>query len=405
MKSIAVIGLGMSPADLTQTQLQLIQQAEILIGGRRLLGFFPDHPALKKEISADIAGLIDFIQERMQKKTVVVLASGDPLFYGIGASLIDALGPEQVTIYPNVSTVAAAFAKIKEPWHDAACLSLHGRKRERTLREVLANQDKIALFTDPHHNPAWLAQFLLTQGRLDFKMYVLERLGSDSEKVGCFEPAIASQMVFSEPNLVILKRKAFPASAPALLQLGLPDQFYDHEAGLITKAEVRAITISKLRLSSEHILWDLGAGSGSVGIEAALFIRKGGIYAVEKNGQRIQQIENNKDRFKVANLHIVQADLPQGLERLPRPQRIFIGGGGQHLEDIIQSAAVCLKKQGIMVINTVILAHVTMALSTLQGLGMHPAVTQVQISRGRSMPGGERLEAQNPVWIISAQRA
>ena len=158
MAPISIIGLGLSPKDLTSKHERIIHNADILVGGKRHLEFFKDHPGLKKEISADIRDVVQFIRDHMQTNTITVISSGDPLFFGIGSALIRALGPAQVCIYPNISTVAAAFSRIKSSWHDARIVSLHGRNDQSELLDVLLKNDKVAVYTDPRKNPAWLAQ-------------------------------------------------------------------------------------------------------------------------------------------------------------------------------------------------------------------------------------------------------
>jgi precorrin-6B C5,15-methyltransferase / cobalt-precorrin-6B C5,C15-methyltransferase len=149
------------------------------------------------------------------------------------------------------------------------------------------------------------------------------------------------------------------------------------------------------------VLWDLGAGSGSVAIECSLLLGKGRIVAVEKDPLRVEQIKANAARFGVRNLTVVQAVLPAGLKRLPKPHRIFIGGGGRDLPPIISEAARHLKPDGIVVISAVLLQNVQDAKAVLRRLGFGTEVVQVQIHRSREMPWGERLEALNPVWIIT----
>ncbi|MBW1759002.1 MAG: precorrin-6y C5,15-methyltransferase (decarboxylating) subunit CbiE [Deltaproteobacteria bacterium] len=415
---VSIIGMGLSPRDLTAKHIELIQSADILIGGARHLAYFKNYPAAKKEITKDIKGLIEYLKDRIKdhsSQSIVILASGDPLFFGIGSVLTNALGPDNVTVYPNITSVAAAFSLIKEPWSDAHIVSLHGRDRKKEFLEMLLKTDKIAVFTDPGRNPAWLADFMLKNGFADFDMCVFEQLGSSSEHFEWYElPTAAVQKEFSEPNLVVLKRKKSAHESNETKQTkndqsvelypGAPDSWFDHQKGLITKAEVRAVTLSKLRLASNHILWDLGAGSGSVSMESSLFVKTGKIFAVEKELDRIRQIQNNKDRFGVKNLEIINAVLPEALENLPRPDRIFIGGGGSDLENIIISAAQYLNDMGIMVINTVLIANIDTALGTLERIGFKTEIVQVQINRGRNMPWGKRLEAQNPVWIISGTK-
>jgi len=404
MKAVSIIGMGMGPEDLTARHKAIIERADILVGGRRHLEQFNDIPAQKKPIGKDINGIIEFVRAQSKLQKIVVLASGDPLFYGIGARMADALGARRVRIYPNISSVAAAFARIKEPWDDAAIISLHGRKNDDRLFSAMEGENKIAVFTDPKKNPAWLAARLIEKEFLNFKMCVLEALGNDSERFDWYPLPEAAKMKFAEPNMVVLKRSPLESKPNKKLHLGAPDTWYDHRGGLITKSEIRAIALSKLRLEPHHTLWDLGAGSGSISIEAALFIKKGKILAVEQNPVRIEHIKNNKKQFNVGNLKVVQAELPEGLSRLPRPDRIFIGGGGNDLKAIVTAGAKYLKPAGRLVINTVLIPNLQMAMATLNQLKFETEVIQVQINRSRQMPWAERFEAQNPVWIISGFR-
>jgi len=404
MKPVTIIGMGMGPEDLTAKHLKIIERADILVGGQRLLNHFKDSAALKKPITKDIDGVVGFVKKQMKSKKIVVLSSGDPLYFGIGARLAAALGTQNVLIYPNISSVSAAFARIKEPWNDVRVVSLHGRKNEAELFGALEKENIIAVFTDPKNNPAWLAERLIEDGYMNFKMCVLEAIGSDSERSDWYTLRRAARMNFSEPNMVVLKRSLPDAQTKRNLCLGTPDHHFDHESGLITKSEIRAITLSKLRLESDHVLWDLGAGSGSISIEASLLIKKGKIVAIEQNPARIEQIKNNTKRFNVKNLKIIQAQLPDGLNNLPQPNCIFIGGGGKDLKNIITEAAGYLKPAGRIIINTVLIPNLQVALTTLRQLKFETEAIQVQINRSRQMPWAQRFEAQSPVWIITGIR-
>jgi precorrin-6Y C5,15-methyltransferase (decarboxylating) len=404
MKIVTIIGMGLTPKDLTAEHLKVIEEADILVGGKRLLEHFAQCSAQKKTIDKNIKDVIDFVKNRMTSQSIVVLASGDPLFFGIGARLVQALGAENVVIYPNISSVAAAFARIKEPWSKVRVVSLHGRNNESALFKALEKENVVAVFTDPNNSPARLAQRLKEEDFVNFKMCVLESLGSTEERIDWYRLDRAAEMTFAEPNLAILKRSSKDLKWMKPLHLGLPDNYYHHQQGLITKSEIRAITLSKLRLLKDHVLWDLGAGSGSVSIEASLLVPAGKVFALEKNPERIQQIEINKRRFGVNNLEIVQTVLPQGLGELPRPDRIFIGGGGQDLGKIINAAVTFLKPDGLVVVNTVLMQNLQAAAETLKALDFKTSKVQVQISRSQDMPWGDRLEAQNPVWIISGIR-
>jgi precorrin-6Y C5,15-methyltransferase (decarboxylating) len=211
-------------------------------------------------------------------------------------------------------------------------------------------------------------------------------------------------MTFSEPNLLILKRSNGKSGSRKTPHLGIPDQHFAHEKGLITKAEIRAVSLAKLQLRPGQVLWDLGAGSGSIAIEASVLVGDGKVIAVEKNEKRIGQINANIDRFEVCNVAVVQAVLPDGLGDLPPPDRVFIGGGGRDLKAIIIAAASFLTANGIVVVNTVLTPNVLTATETLESLGFKTTTVQVQVNHSRKMPWSERLEAQNPVWIVSGIR-
>jgi len=404
MKPVTVIGMGLSPEDLTERHKQIIRKADVLVGGKRHLSSFMDTPALKKEITRDLKGAIDFIRAHMQEKDVVVLASGDPLFFGIGAIIANALGPDQIEVLPNISSIAGAFSRIKEPWSDVKVISLHGRDRESELLKAIKTHERVAVFTDPQRTPSWLADFLISNNAGEMNMGVFERLSAPDEKTGWYGLEEAALLDFSEPNVVVLKRTKQALGATSTLHLGMAEEEFDHEGGIITKPEIRAVTLAKLSLLPHHILWDLGAGSGSVAIEAGLFITNGKIFAVEEKAERIQQIRSNINRFGAACVEVIQAVLPAGLEGLPSPDRVFIGGGGQKLEQIVGVAASLMASGGVMVINAVLLDNLETAVRTLRESGFETEVVQVQIQRSKPMPWSQRFEAQNPVWIISGRK-
>jgi precorrin-6Y C5,15-methyltransferase (decarboxylating) len=410
---VTIIGMGMSPADLTDTQKDCINRADLLAGGRRHLEAFPDFGGRTHVVDRHLKELVADLRQRGPTEKAVVLASGDPLFYGIGSYLIDVLGRDQVIVSPNVSAVAVAFARIKTPWQDARFLSLHGRELTQAMLVDLARHPKWAIFTDPKHSPAWLAEQLAAAGLTDFDFWVLSRLGTAEEDVVCLDLAAAAEQVATiagaDPNLVVLLKRETggdPQPPTEPWHLGLPETAFDHEAGLITKSEVRAVTLAKLELSP-HLplsLWDLGAGSGSVAVEAAQMLMRGRVVAVEQNEQRVTMIENNRKKFGCPNLQVVTARLPEGMANLPRPDRVFIGGGGRDLPAIIQAAARRLNPGGILVINTVLLGSLAMARKTLAGLGLQHDTVQIQVSRSSAMPWDERLVPQTPVWIIKTKK-
>ncbi|RUA03174.1 MAG: bifunctional cobalt-precorrin-7 (C(5))-methyltransferase/cobalt-precorrin-6B (C(15))-methyltransferase [Deltaproteobacteria bacterium] len=399
MNKVVVIGMGLSPGDLTAAHLDLIRSADILMGGRRHLDGFESLAVQKEVITGRIDDAITFIRRHMEQKRIVVLASGDPLFFGIGARISSELGADRVTIRPNITSVAAAFARINLPWSESRIVSLHGRDRKWAVLDALKEGVPVAVLTDHRHTPGWLAGWLRDRGVFDVKLAVFEQLGMPEEVFGWYGLAEAIERRFARPNVVILK----PDRPRVNPWLGMEDDLFDREKGLITKAEVRAVTLSKLALRPGQTFWDLGAGSGSVGIEAAVLLGEGRIVAVEQKSSRVAQIRANARRQGVFNLDVVQARLPDGLDGLPGPDRIFIGGGGKNLTAIIAAAAGYLPAGGVMVTNTILLDNLTASIDALEAAGFETGVTQVQISNSKSMPYSRRFEPQNPVWIITGK--
>ncbi len=400
---IDIIGIGLSADDLTQRQREIIRQADVLVGGARLLEFFRDLDCAKKVIDRDLGGLVDFLRQEMTRARIVVLASGDPLFFGIGAYLAATLGPDRVEIHPNVSALAAAFARLKLPWHDAAFVSCHGRRDSGKLRKALSQSSKVAVFTDPDHDPAWVARRALAWGAVRFRMWVLEQLGTSAEKVRSFTLAEASGMKFSEPNMVILVQ-ADDTPLTGVPFFGMPDNWFVRREAMITKSEVRAVSLARLRLFPEAVVWDLGAGSGAVAIEAGVLAYKGRIFAVEKDAGRLAQLESNCRRLKASNVTAVRAVMPAGLDRLPPADRVFIGGGGRQLTAILEVVAARTNPDAVVVVNTVLLSSLEASLAFFKKAGWQAEAVQVQVSYGRPLGEGLRFAAGNPVWIIQAIR-
>jgi precorrin-6Y C5,15-methyltransferase (decarboxylating) len=402
MRQVHVVGMGMSAGDLTAAQLEVIRSAEILVGGRRHLAQFPDMPADNHVIEGRLAGTIEFIKAHRNHRRIVVLASGDPLFYGIGGRLIRELGCDHVTVLPNTSSIAAAFAKINEPWGGAAVVSLHARDRRFEVLAALKSAAMAAVLTDHRHTPKWLARWLNTRGVDHVKMAVFENLGSDQESFDWYSLAQAAEKSFARPNVVILKRNGEDGGASGLT-LGMADEAFQRSGGMITKSEVRAVVLAKLRLRPGLTLWDLGAGSGSVGIEASILLGAGRIIAVEQNSGRVDHIRRNARRYGVYNHETIQARMPLGLDALPPPDRIFIGGGGRDLPAIVRAAGRRLKPGGVMVVNVALLDNLSLTLAAMEALDLTTEAVQIQVSRSRKMPWSRRLEACNLVWVVSGE--
>jgi precorrin-6Y C5,15-methyltransferase (decarboxylating) len=411
MNPINVIGIGQGKKNLTATHLALIQGADLLVGGRRHLKMFADHRGETLLITGAIEQVIDQIKENMVHKKIVVLASGDPLFYGIGSTLSRHIDKRHLVIHANISSVAAAFAAIGEPWHDAKVVSLHGKSSQFPFSS-LAGATKIAFLTDPTREPAYIASMLIDLELFGFNICVLENLGAAEEKISWFKDyARVADLKFAHPNIVILLKEGTPKkdtpikNVPHETHIGMDDSLYRHSKGLITKSEIRSISLSKLELvRKDHILWDIGSGSGSVGIEASFQIPWGQVFAVEKNPTRIPDIIHNIKMFDRPNIKILNLDFPEGSEQLKDPDRVFIGGGGSALEKIMSTCCVRLKEQGTIVINTILIQNMETAIRVLKQKSFPYEMIQIQVSRSKPMPYGDRLEPLNPVWIISGRK-
>ena len=404
---VTVIGMGQSGTDLTETHKRLIAEADVLIGGNRHLDEMPEFEGEKIAIQSNLKSLVAYMDTRMAHRRIVVLASGDPLFYGIGAYLVRSLGRDRVRIYPNITAVGAAFSRLNIPWQDVRILSGHGRKLTGEAIRNLSDADKIAVYTSPENHPGRIAAMMREHHMEGFHMCVLERMGYPDETISWMDPTEAGQKTFQEPNMVILIRDENPAGAgePACrLMPGTPDDRFVHEKGLITKAEVRVVAVARLKLAGHHTLWDLGAGCGSVGLEASLQIPLGQVWAVEKNPQRVAQIRQNIRRFNVKNMHVTQGNLPGTIDALPAPDRVFIGGGGRDLKAIIDASASRMKDDGVITINTVLMENLAVAEQTLTANGFTVDMVQLQVSRSHTMPYGRMLKAENPVWIITGKK-
>ncbi|MCK5312721.1 MAG: precorrin-6y C5,15-methyltransferase (decarboxylating) subunit CbiE [Desulfobacteraceae bacterium] len=412
MIPVKIIGIGLSPDDITVKQEKIINNANLLIGGTEQLKVFKNLNTKKLEIKNNLSFIVENIQKDMNSSNIVVLASGDPLFYGIGSYLIKKIGKENVKIYSNVSSVAKAFSKINEPWQNAQLLSLHGDRSKNILKifgsGIVSGKKMFCLLTDKKKDPAWIAQKIIDKKDLSFTMCVLERLETKEEKITWFEDLTKiKENKFLHPNIVILKKTPSSPDSSNINQIyiGMEDHNFFCEKGLITKSEIRSIVLSKLNfVSKSHIFWDLGAGSGSVSIEASSLIPKGSVYAVEKNTDRINLIKSNISHFNTQNIKVIHAQLPDGLEKMPNPDRIFIGGGGKDLKTITEYAINKLLKNGIIVVNTVLIQNLESVATLMKDMGLKTKSISVQISRSKSMPYGDRFESLNPVWIIFGKK-
>jgi len=408
INQLHIIGLIPDHNYIPPEYTRLIRGADILAGGDRLLDMFADFKGEKKPLSTPLKLWLQELEEcRKQGRKIVVLTSGDPNFYGLAKLLMREVPPEAVSILPSLTTVQQAFAHLKVSWERSEVVSLHGRGSLTVFWSALYRASHyhgsgyVAIYTDAENSPSHIAKRLLGRGQDNWRMHVFEDLGTHDEQVSTWALFDAKVRKFSPLNLVVLEN----IKRPAPISLGMPECAFVHEAGLITKREVRATTLGMLELQPYHTLWDLGAGSGSVSIEAAALLPHGSIWAVEKSPLRTEQIAANRAFFGAAQVEIIEDEALAAMGHLPDPDRIFIGGGGANLAALIKTAAGKLKPGGIIVANVVTLEALKQASSTLESLGMEMSITQLQASRSETLGGSLYLKPLNQVWLVRGTSA
>ncbi len=406
---VYIIGVGGSGASSLPPEIRrLINQAELIFGGERLLNMFPSISGQKVAIRHNLAEVTEIIKANVGQKRMTILASGDPNFYGIAKYLISKLGKDIFEITPNVSSMQLAFAKIKESWDDATFASVHSRPIEDILKTVRSSR-KIGIFTDEEHTPAAIARVLLAHGVDGYQAYVCQELGGEDENVIETDLYGLTKMKFSPLNILILLR-AQPGRAEdefCSRLLGIPDEEFRQrkpKGGLITKQEVRAVSLAKMCLAADSVVWDIGAGSGAVSIEASSLARNGRIFAIEKNTEDVAIIRENLQRFGASNVEVIQTLAPDGLGDLPDPTVVFIGGSGGQMEGILDVACHRLKPKGRIVINAVTLESLNTTVNALKTRGFTAEVTLINIARSKDIANLTRLEALNPVFVITGWR-
>ncbi len=407
-EKICIVGMGDDGLEgLTATARQALERAEIIIGAPNLLANLPDQNVERVAMGGDLDRVIQQI-EAAPTKRVVVLTTGDPLFYGTARFLVQRLGKENCEVFPGVSTMQLAFARVKESWDEAYLADLANHPLSRVIEKIRL-AEKAGLFTTDSAPPAALAAALLDQKIDYFTAYVCENLGSPDERVTQGELAEVAQQEFSPLNVVILIRKPEPPDRPASMQgrrlFGNPDDAFlqsQPHRGLLTPGEVRAIALAELDLGEESIVWDVGAGSGSVAIEAAQIARRGMAFAIEMDPEDHQLIAANAQRFGVMNLRPVLGKAPEAWEKLPAPDAIFVGGTGRAVSRIAELAFDRLRAGGRMVVNVSSIESIAAVREILHAKSGDASVRMVQISRGVYQLERMRFESLNPTFLISA---
>ena len=392
---VYLIGVGMgNPGTMTAEALEAVRACPVLVGAPRLLeSWAQDHDCVPLIAGADIAEYIG----KQQEGPIGVLLSGDTGFYSGAKRLWALLEDHEVVTLPGISSLSYFCAKLHTDWQDVKIVSAHGRSHN-VVGEIQRNGRTFAL-TGGSTKAQDICRELTGRGLGDVTVSVGERLSYPDERVVTGTAAELAEETFADLS-VLLAVNPRPVTRP-WNGSGLPDEAFLRGNVPMTKEEVRALALSKLRLAERHVVWDVGAGTGSVSVECALACPAGRVYAVEKKAEALALLAENRARFGADNLEIVAGTAPEALADLPAPDRVFLGGTSGNMEEILGAAF--RKNPAARVVCTAVtletVAEAARLFAGLEDAGM------VQLSVTRTRPAGRYhlMDAQNPVWLFSGE--
>ena len=345
-----IVGIGEDGVDnLGQEARRLIENAELLVGGNRHLAMDNGNKAKKIAWPKPFQPLIETLGCHAQRR-VVVLASGDPSFYGVGSLLVQQFGIDAVKIYPSPSAYSLAAGRLG--WHlqDVETLSVHGLPVEK-LNMFMQPSAKLLILSHDRESPCRVCELLTRHGFGKSDVAVLEHLGGARERIVKLTAKDVKTDAFADLNTIAVKCISDTNRVETPRLPGLPDEVFEHD-GQITKREIRAITLAKLSPNLNECLWDVGAGCGSIGIEWMRCSRGGQAVAIERNKERTEKLLRNARFLGVPDIQLVCGAAPNALADLPTPDTIFIGGGVQ-TKGVVELCWNTLNPGGKLVINVV----------------------------------------------------
>jgi precorrin-6Y C5,15-methyltransferase (decarboxylating) len=409
-------------AGLAPRSLELVRRAGLVVASSRLLGELEPWWRAEQEAGRIPAGspcpqrltsdrpeqLFEPVEDALAAgRPAVMLASGDPLWFGIGRLLLLRFGPERLRFQPAPSSLQLAFARLGRPWQDASWISLHGRDPEPLAAALQKRPAALAVLTDPGRGGADEVRRILRASGLEaaYALWLCERLGHPRERVQRLAPGEPVPVDCDPLHLVLLiaEPPPPPADPEALPLFGLDDGLFlqhDDRPGLMTKREVRIQLLADLELPAAGVLWDVGAGVGSVGLEA-LRLRPGlAGCLVEQRGGSAALIAANAERLGVRPAGIHEGRAPEALAQLPDPDRVLIGGGGRERGAVLAAVLQRLRPGGVVVIPLATLEALAELRPLLEQAGCRVAVAQHQAWRGAPLADGTRLAPLNPVLVL-----
>ena len=362
-----------------------------MIGAKRLIEPFSHAPTVISYRPEEIRAVV----EQTDKEEIVIVMSGDTGFYSGTKKLLQYLEEWEVKIYPGISSISYLSAQIGISWEDAKILSLHGR--EENLEETLFQYDKVFLLTAGKMNE--LCQRLTSHGFGDYDIYIGEWLSYPQERITIGKVREMQQL---ESNPLACCFLIANGEKKRRASFGIGDELFVRGNVPITKSEIRAVTLSKLSLRKTDIVYDIGAGTGSVSVEMAIAASMGKVYAVECQEEAQQLIEQNKEKFQLENLELVKGMAPDVMNNLPKPDVAFLGGTKGNMEQIL--TILQQKNPSIhLVINAITLETMSQALETLKKLKFRNLdLVQLFPARAKQVGSYHMMTALNPVFLITA---
>ncbi len=400
---IDVVGVGPGNLGLlTKLAEQKIAQASFLIGGSRHLEIFLKEGQRSLAIKNNLAEVLQVIEQYSDSEQICVLASGDPGLYSIATYLVKKLPDFEVKIVPGISAYQYFCAQLGIAWQEIKINSVHGRALKHLYRDIAEHQRVIA-FTGSNCLPQDIAQLLIARGVSDVKLTVGENLSYPDERIVSGRPQEIAKMNFASLSMLLIENLA--ESKEALFEhypIGIDDQHFLRAKVPMTKSEVRAVTMSKLQLVDEAVIYDIGGGSGSVSLECALFCRGSRVITIERKPEAVELIKRNIEHFAVDNVDVISGLAPCDISAYPAPSHVFIGGTAGNMTAIVD----WLKQKSAsfrIVINAVTIETVYEAVTALKNGGFSDLdITQLAVAKGRKVGPKHLMEAHNPIYIISA---
>ena len=417
MRKVTIIGAGPGNPDLlSRAALDAIDIADVVIGAHRALAGIDVPPDVVRCELVKTADIVAALTDAASWQRAVVVMTGDVGLFSGARRLVEALSGDaqvDVRVIPGISSASYLAARLARPWQDWRFASAHGVACDIVAEAERAGE--LFLVTSGGEDPSRLSGELVQAGFGDARVTVAERLSYPDERITCATASAIAGQTFDDLNVMLIEFAGCvgsPAGASRAASSrwpyassGIPDELFIRGDVPMTKQEVRAVALAKLRLTATDTVWDVGAGTGSVSIEAALVARAGSVWAVERNAAGVRLIRENADAFGCGNVHAVPGVAPEALAKLPVPDAVFVGGSAGELPSIVE-AALEKNSQVRLCVPCVTVETLTEACALLSGSRFKGfEACQVSAARAEAVGSHHLMKAQNPVFLVSARGA